>query len=239
MTFLGNLQGPFLYFALTHPVHTLPAETKALVMTFCDLSDLIGLSYDSHWAQLAAREIRASFLYTLAKFSPDAFAFREMMRVTNTIITGATALHYLLRQPYNWESCEIDLIVCPAYIVDVTRFIMAFPGATRTSEFGLDGVDDYIQNDFGIGSTTTITTTMASFKLVLSSEMSPFHLLAHYWSTHVMNALTADSLVCAYPTLTLQRKGIISYIPMLSEGDDIIDMWKGRGLALCRSRQQL
>lgn len=65
-----------------------------------------------------------------------------------------------------------------------------------------------------------------------STEPSAFNPLPYYWGTHVMNALTADTFICPYPSLTFQMKGIVNHLPTPLTGIAVVDKYHQRGFQL-------
>ena len=62
----------------------------------------------------------------------------------------------------------------------------------------------------GASRVVNVETHMAKFTIKESASRSAYHPLPFYWATHLMNALTADACICAYPTLTLRKKTVIT-----------------------------
>ncbi|KAK7680606.1 hypothetical protein QCA50_016388 [Cerrena zonata] len=176
---------------------------------------LVALCHDENWCDSTLQEIAASFRLLLTTFSPDPAAFRHMMRRTNTIISGSTALYFLLRSPCTWTPGDTDILVSPAHFDTALDFIMALPGATITydSRKAPPGTYQAIRPNFQC--LVKVTTLMTKFDVMMSREASPYHSVAHYWTTLVMNALTADFFVCAYPFLTFSHRGAMKsrYVP--------------------------
>ncbi|KAK7681748.1 hypothetical protein QCA50_015095 [Cerrena zonata] len=170
---------------------------------------LIGLCHDEKWRDIALSEVNSSFRSLLARFTPEPAAFRDMMRHTNTIISGSTALYFLHRQPCTWTPGDTDIIVAPAHFDTTLRFIMALPGAVITYDSRNVPAGLYQAIGATLDRLVKITTDMGAFDVMMSREISPYHPITHYWTTLVMNALTADFFVCAYPTLTYSHRGAI------------------------------
>ena len=65
--------------------------------------------------------------------------------------------------------------------------------------------------DYSFARQSTIQTDSFRIDILESRTKSPFSLMTSYWSTHIMNALTADTFWSAYPSLTLRKIGIYSF----------------------------
>ena len=173
------------------------------------MPSLLALSYDVKWRHFVHNEIRLSYHRMLARFCPCPIAFREMMRKTHAIITGSTALHYLLRLPEQWTPGDVDIVAPPNHFDTVLKFIINLPDAAVLRVIGDDNEEYNSLTDIGIIRLVKVVTPQAKFDIMKSATSSPFNPLPLYWGTHVMNALTGDSFCCAYPTLTLRRRGIL------------------------------
>lgn len=66
-----------------------------------------------------------------------------MMHETGAIISGATALHFLLRQPCNWTPGDIDIIVPIGHFAQVVTFILNLPGAVIMCDIGTPDKEEY------------------------------------------------------------------------------------------------
>ncbi|KAK7677655.1 hypothetical protein QCA50_019346 [Cerrena zonata] len=234
MVFVPFVSGWLVYFSNEHPVHKLPAEIKSHTLTFCDFPTLVGLYHDRSWRELVTKEVALSFTSTLSTLTHDPAAFRDMMRRTNSIISGQTALYFLLREVRPWKPASTDLLTTPTYFETALTFISGLPGASIT-------YDSAVHNQHQLERTipslrmVRVTTPMAIFDITTSGEHSPFHPIAHYWSTLVMNALTADFVICAYPTLTFSRQGVIQFSHPPSP---VIEKYKHCGFTLSTGRRE-
>ncbi|KAK7675918.1 hypothetical protein QCA50_021151 [Cerrena zonata] len=185
---------------------------------------LVGLCHDDNWRDITLEELRMSFRSLLSRFTLDPAAFRTMMRDTNCIISGSTALHFLLREPSSWTPGDTDILVAPAYFDTTLRFILALPGAAITYDSQNVPPGVYHSINATLKRLVKVTTNMTTFDVMMSKERSPYHPVVHYWTTLVMNALTADFFVCAYPTLTFSHRGAMKkYFPPPSPFEKYIE----------------
>ncbi|KAK7677672.1 hypothetical protein QCA50_019363 [Cerrena zonata] len=198
----------FVYFAKNHAIHRLPNETKSRILRFCDLPTLMGLYCDPDWRELVGVELSLCYNKMLGSFTPDPIAFRKMMASTNAVISGSTALHFLLREPSTWKPQDVDIIAVEAGYDKMLLFILSLPGAQVVSdtldETGGEEIDSHPYG--GLRRLVKVHTNMAKFDVIESVGSIPYNTIIHYWGTHVMNAITADTILCAYPTLTLSQK---------------------------------
>ncbi|KAK7683376.1 hypothetical protein QCA50_013638 [Cerrena zonata] len=226
---LPNLRRDSLrFFERGDGIHSCPPELKSRIAHVCDMPTLISLRYDSEWEHFVELELELSLIALLAKFTPDPAAFRKMMKDTNTIISGSTALYFLLRQPSSWTPGDVDLIVSPTYFGTVVRFLTQLPeGRIESPNRAYDSYPN--NNNVGFSKVLKVTTAHGRFDVIKSLEDSPFHPLAFYWGTHVMNAVTSDSFLCAYPSLTFHNKGAILSNPLKKSAAAAVLKYEKRG----------
>ncbi|KAK7685931.1 hypothetical protein QCA50_010740 [Cerrena zonata] len=222
-----------VYFAREHVIHKLPIETKSHILHFCDLPTLLGLYCDNGWRELVGIEMMLCYNALLASFTPNPASFRQMMSDTGSIISGSTALYLLLRQPCTWKPRDVDVIGVNEGYKTLLAFILSLPGAKVVSDsreqLEGDGPDSYPYE--GLRRLVKVSTDMANFDVIESTGSVPSNTVVHYWGTHVMNALTADSIQCAYPALTLAHKVIqVRY----TNATNPITKYKQRGFELIR-----
>jgi hypothetical protein len=209
----------------------LPNETKSRILHFCDLLSIIGLYYDSKWHELAATEILLCYNALFATFTPDPDAFRRMMADTNSMISGSTALYLLLRQPLSWTPGDVDIIAAGADYDTLLAFIKALPGANVITDTLKEG-EEQPEASYpyqGLRRLVKISTSMSRFDVIQSTGSLASNAIVHYWGTHVMNAITADSIICAYPALTLACRAMVSRYP---GAGDAVAKYRNRGFQI-------
>ena len=180
-------------------------EIISKILSYCDLQTLAILYRDSNFRSLVCKELSDSVLRTLSAITQNPAAFQSMMRRTCAVISGSTALYHVLRQPSTWQPSDVDLLVPTHRFREVTRFILAIPGAVIINQY----VQKYNANGTGFSRILQVQTPLVKFDIIQSTERSPFHPIAYYYGTHVMNAITADFVICTYPTLTLDGKSLL------------------------------
>ncbi|KAK7685967.1 hypothetical protein QCA50_010777 [Cerrena zonata] len=174
----------------------------------------MGLYHDPGWHELVATEFLLCYNAAFRAFTPDPPAFRKMMLDTGAVISGSTALYFLLRQPLGWKPDDVDIIAAGAAYEILLAFILTLPGAVVLSDTFDDkreegqGPYDDAYPYAGLKRLVRVSTAMARFDVIHSSGSVPSNAITHYWGSHVMNAITADSVLCAYPTLTLAYKAM-------------------------------
>ena len=160
--------------------------------------------------QAALEEIALDLYTTFTKFTFRPRAFRDMMRQTGSIITGSTALHFLLRHPSHWTPGHVDIIAPKGEFEAVLQHIMTETGAHLKKSVNASQLGQDLDKKTGTVRLVSVETLFAKFTVRESATRSPFHPLPFHWATHLMNALTADACICAYPSLTLRNKTLIT-----------------------------
>ncbi|KAK7681745.1 hypothetical protein QCA50_015092 [Cerrena zonata] len=228
----------FVFFPTTHPVHQLPNELKSHIISFCDMPTLVALLYDGQWRRFVETELMLTFLKTLSKVTAQPVAFRDMMRLTKAIITGSTALHYILRQPVEWQPSDLDLIVPLQSFEIALSFIVKLPGAIVRFDSDDEANNAYPGLRRGYTRMVQVQTTYGCIDVMQSSSRSPFNPLPSYWGTHVMNALTADSFICPYPKLTYRHIALVKHRSQHPTITAVEHKYRSRGFTLYTSTRQ-
>ena len=155
-------------------------------------------------------EIALDLHTTFTRFTLRPRAFRDMMRQTGSIITGLTALHFLLRHPSHWNPGHVDIIAPKGEFEVVLQHIMTEDGAHLKKSIKASQLGEDLDKKTGTLRLVSVETSNAKFTVRESATRSPFHPLPFHWATHLMNALTADACICAYPCLTLRNKSLVT-----------------------------
>lgn len=208
----------------------MPVEMKAAILSFCDIPALVALQMDTRWEDLVQADIFLSFMRALSAFTQDPHGFRKMMRKTGCIISGSTALHFLLRSPHSWYPKGVDIITPNGTFEDVLRFMLQMPGSyviLDTERHG--GIEIYSPIPGGFDRLVKIITSKGPVEIIRSSVSSPFYPLPFYWGTHLMNALTSDICYCAYPSWTTRNEALIT---TRSPPEDAERKYRERGFKL-------
>lgn len=176
------------------------------------MQSLSTLYRDENFRGLVCEQLAEALSHTLSSITPDPAAFQSMMRRTNTVISGSTALHHVLRQAATWNPTDVDLLVPSHRFNDVLQFVLALPGAVTTKEYS----QSYSVKT-GYLRIVTVQTSMVKFEIIQSVARSPFHPMLYYYGTHIMNAITADFSICTYPSLTFDNRSYLAKLDWRSD----------------------
>ena len=199
---------------------------------------LLALSQIEDMQEVALRTITLEFHTMIATFTPYATSFRDMLRTTGSIITGSTVLHFLMRQPEHWTPGHVDIITPKGQFETVLNHILSESGAKVTKPAAEVETGETLAEKTGTIRQIRVKTDLAKFSISESATMSPFHPIPFLWATHLMNALTYDACICAYPMLTLRNQSLItdkSYATLQRE----VKRYTSLGFTLFEEAQQV
>ena len=187
---------------------SLSSEARGQLLTFCDMPLLFSLEEDAHWHSSVLQALNRDYAAMLAPFTSNPAGFRNMLRDTGSVVSGSTALWFLLRKPTSWTPNDMDIVTPYSQYDDVLAYLMSLPGAVHVH---------YVPDDYrylpGYYGRRRIDIAGHVIDVVQSRTESPFTVVTGYWSTHLMNALTADAFWSAYPSHTMRMTGIVNWTP--------------------------
>ncbi|KAI9069830.1 hypothetical protein FKP32DRAFT_37151 [Trametes sanguinea] len=197
---IANNLTPLNHDTLYHLANTLnPTELNTWRAT-CRIADLT-----------ASHALNLRYLATLQTFVHNPTHLRNMLRITSSVISGSTALHILdVERGKNWTPTDLDIYTPHYSALQIVRYLCK--------------VEHYHIHPNPAHYSYPISGFIAVFHLrrgdikidvIQSTTRSALHPLPYFWSTHVMNYLTADSFCIAYPEYTLHGKGLLNPIHLL------------------------
>ncbi|KAJ8457462.1 hypothetical protein ONZ51_g11515 [Trametes cubensis] len=150
----------------------------------------------------------------LSKYLNNPSGFRSLLRITNSVLSGSFALHVLdgHRRP-QWTPNDMDIYVPVSRARRVATYLVQVEGyqivECRKSVYSihLAGFSLVIQLSKG----------SSRINIVQSATLSALHPIPYFWSTHVMNHLTADSFCIAYPRFTLAGRALLNPIVLVDD----------------------
>ncbi|KAH9846472.1 hypothetical protein C2E23DRAFT_696829, partial [Lenzites betulinus] len=135
-----------------------------------------------------------------------------MLRITGTIISGSTALYVLDRdRATGWEPSDLDLYAPSHHGTRISRYLSQCEG------YVYQGTAEhlYASDSAGFVRVTRWQNRHGMrIDLIHSQTQSALFPLPFFWSTHLMNYLTADSFCIAYPALTLRGRGLLNPVAL-------------------------
>lgn len=160
---------------------------------------------------LVNQHIRGSLLVLLSRFFPDPTAFLQAMVPWSALIVGESALSHILRDQsickFTLELAIGNLFFRP-FVECISRLLpLGSHLATITVKPAPDGFP------FHRHITRIAEFHLTSGLLIVlyeSSTPSACDVVSGYWTTALMNFVTAFTLGCAYPRLTFNRLSLLS-----------------------------
>jgi hypothetical protein len=187
------------------------------VMSHLPLIDVVALGNTNRnlRAQVPSHLTRA-FHALLQHYFPDHIAFRQAMRDTGAVISGSSALAFIMRDDH-WTAKDLDIYV-PSGDAATRLFhhLESIQGFKHTVLRGGMPAKDYEKVGSGCirrvhkflkrqGADEAGQDMTLTVDLIESDTNSSVKPLTSFHSTLVMNYLTADSVVVLYPSLTFSR----------------------------------
>ena len=185
-------------------------EIQQAIMRQCDIVTLFALMHDRYFESLAREEIERWYKQVLSKFTPDPEGLRGMMRDTGAVISGSTALWFLTREPERWVPEDLDIITGRDKFREVVEYVKGMLKDPRVTTLTHKSNHDYYPVAAYEGR-VQIEAGAIRIEVLQARVQSPFYAIPFYWSTHLMNAIAADAVVCGYPELTLRKVGIMRH----------------------------
>lgn len=202
------------------------------------LKDLVLISAVSpSMRALVGQFIRGKWLRALSRFVDSPVELCNLLRSTHSVVSGSTALHFILDSPRSWTASDCDLYV-PFGASDTIQKYLRGRESYEDPRGRSGKPDDYvkaIQNSRHNPSIHSVVHLYRSngmkIDIIESTSTSALHPLAFFWSTHVTNYISADTLCVTYPSLTFNGRGC--YVPITHAAvDRALAKYEARGFRL-------
>ena len=131
-------------------------------------------------------------------------AFRNMLRITGSVISGSFAFAFLQRRT-DWRWNDVDIYVAVHRADEVLDYLEQAEGFQKVDFPDCEQYPDSV----GIAKIVRLQKHGIHIDLVVSTTHSSLYPLPFFWSTGLMNYVAADSYGCAYPSLSCDN---IAYI---------------------------
>lgn len=151
----------------------------------------------------------------LLHYVESPVAFRSVLRLARSIISGSAALHFILDSPETWQAGDCDVYVPIGFSLPIVRHLQEVEGYRSVHPLHHDM---YIPNEIGpSGESLPYISSVCRLKrsdgvcidVIESNSATALHPLAAFWSTHLYNYLSADSICVAYPAMTWDCSGCV------------------------------
>lgn len=166
----------------------------------------------------------------LGKFVPDAYAFRDMMRQYDCVVSGSAAL-YLFTGLNGKEPGDLDVYTTFPNFYAVVNCLMREQGAMLEHATG--------QYQYrGICQMVSLRTATGRIDVMRSPVDCALYPTASFWSTAVINFFGAQSWGIAYPTLTLHGRGLYYRHHLGQREEAALQKYAERGFSLAESPRE-
>ncbi|KAI6101386.1 hypothetical protein EDD16DRAFT_1486555 [Pisolithus croceorrhizus] len=130
----------------------------------------------------------------------------DILHACDAVISGSTALHILLlKQGTEWMPGDLDLYIPQMMLVPMVSCLME-EGYAMVTE--CEGEDMPYTPTNGVH-IVQLTNSKQRIDVIVSGTASALSLIFHFHSTAVMNFVSADTIFCTYPRLTLQQLSLV------------------------------
>ncbi|EIW62571.1 uncharacterized protein TRAVEDRAFT_108110, partial [Trametes versicolor FP-101664 SS1] len=138
-----------------------------------------------------------------------------ILRLTRSVISGSTALHVLdIDRASAWTPNDLDIYAPITAAAVVVNYLVTVEG--------YDVVDSpapakypYPSSRSGFNAVAHLRRGDIEIDVIRSNTISALHPIPFFWSSHLMNYLTADSYCMAYPDDTLAGRGLLNPIQLI------------------------
>lgn len=179
-------------------------------MTMPALQSLSQIS--SQYKELVVTHLDLSYDEALRRYVDDPHGLRGTMRMLGAIISGSFALAFVMR---NTDAVitpgDLDLYVPTQFAKRFVAYLVNVEGYHRIATANIP---------YGRNSAHRPVILLAKqgvrIDVVPSNNEAALFPLSHFWSTHVMNFLSADTFSVAYPDLTFAGRGLLSPFQLIA-----------------------
>ncbi|OBZ77426.1 hypothetical protein A0H81_02762 [Grifola frondosa] len=175
------------------------------IMDELNLSDLVALRrMSSRSDELVSAYLDHKFHKLLATFFADVPTARGLMRNTNAVISGSSALAYVLPANISWSPSDLDLYVPNVEFNHVVAYLEVFEDYTDVTQHGLHN-----HYSAAVLQVTRLEKGGRTIDVIKSASNSALLPLPFFWMTAVINYLSADYAYVGHPELTFQNYALL------------------------------
>ncbi|KAH9925077.1 hypothetical protein B0H21DRAFT_700968 [Amylocystis lapponica] len=139
----------------------------------------------------------------LGRFVTKTAALRAVLELTDSLVSGSVALAFFLRDK-GWCPHDLDIFVPYGHYLRVVNYLIAVEGYSIATT----SLTDYNFAE-AVTHRTRLHRPGAVIDVLRCTSAFAVAAVPSFWSSHLMNFLSADSFGCAYPTLTFMRRGVL------------------------------
>lgn len=216
----------------------LSADNKASSFEYLSFRDLVLVSTVSPSVKgLVDQFIHHKWLRVLSRFVDSPAELCNLLRRTRSVVSGSTTLHFILDEPRSWCPSDCDLYVPFGTSEIILRYLHEQEGYVEAPR-RCKRSEDYVEFNPPSRLNPSIHSVIHLYRstgmkvdIIESYNASALLPIAYFWSTHVMNYASADTICVAYPSLTFNSRGCYSPI-VHSAVDSALVKYEARGFKL-------
>ncbi|KIO09239.1 hypothetical protein M404DRAFT_57819, partial [Pisolithus tinctorius Marx 270] len=144
---------------------------------------------------------------TCSPFFPNPEVTTNILLACNAIVSGSAALRMVLpANACNWATSDLDIYVSQNNHMQLYNLL-------NKHNYNIVCEHNTDDSDYSPSTIFTVTTFGNGQRLIdviISKTTSALSPIFQFHSTAVMNFFTANSLFCAYPSLTLRHRAMIN-----------------------------
>ncbi|KAF7793584.1 hypothetical protein EIP86_004698 [Pleurotus ostreatoroseus] len=194
-----------------HSRQTFPIDIEIIIAAYADTATLLAWGNTSRLRYCLARETFALRVRSvLSTHIQDITSFLRFMRRDQVCFSGSRALQVLhWTSFFNWDG-DLDLYVAPHHFSRLVAHLTNKQGYILNRIIWTRPSGEHYNTLPGIKSITQFTKGLLKIDVIVSCSRCPYLPIPFFWSTLLMNFVGAERIVCAYPRLTLVRRGILN-----------------------------
>jgi hypothetical protein len=187
---------------------SLPRLLSFFALEHLDFQDELALSHTSRSTRAAFKKLLLDRLHVfLGRWFSDPHEWRQVMKYTNSVISGSSALWFLEKCPSHWSACDLDIYVPLNNVDPILAFLSkeGYENVTRTIRAG----DGYSLDRMHLHSISQWKKDGRKIDVLESTSKSAVDPLKSFHSTLVMNFIAWNSMSVLYPSLTFRKIAIV------------------------------
>ncbi|KAG8907588.1 hypothetical protein FRB99_003512 [Tulasnella sp. 403] len=202
-------------FALQRMMQTVLEDCIDRILDFCPLPDVVAFSQTSwHSRTIVKKYLQRRVNNIFKEYVKTPLKMREVMRRHNCVISGSSALAFLLGADRKWSSQDLDMYAPSGR--DCRKLIQYLQG----EGFETNAVRTIPNHNYGDNHINGVTKLVKRgvrdngqnyelwIDVIESKSHNPLLPILLFHSTVVINWISADSVTVAYPALTFRHKGV-------------------------------
>ncbi|KAL1942614.1 hypothetical protein VTO73DRAFT_4854 [Trametes versicolor] len=161
----------------------------------------------------------------LTRYVEDPTAFRAALRMLGGVLSGSFVLSFLMMNDLrDFTPNDLDVYLPNSVAARFARYLMDVEGyilrRTARVPYGTNDAHRMV---------VVLQKHGMQIDVIPSNNDSALLPIAHFWGSHLMNFITADTFCVAYPQLTFQSRCLLSPFQLLHSrypGDVVLGMMR-------------